>query len=535
MPSTKHAIVSEDEDEAPATRKRSRTISTRPTRGGGDEQRNSGRPRVPSTRQKEIGIIFPALTSYRSPDFDDSQDRNEVNSLAVENEKLQRQLANLRKKTQRETKEDDSPDPESEEEMHPVTSSIERLYSVRLQPSRKIPILRRGTSSSQPPIRATVNTPQRIEPASSEPDEETEKIPTGNTVISSSRRAPLILTPTPKPAQQPETLPPPCQKSTNSKPSKRRAKDFAGLTHLIALRGAKEMEARINTRDPFPDPTGLTAAAIRCLENAKLHIDKKHEVVEVEAPLLVNSFKARQSRARQIPLNVVRTQVVVQYGFRDSVKKRQVNKNLANSLLQEERYAHKDMAELIGYLEHPIFSDVYKKAYFPSDEGLGLLFPRLFDNGGKGTPFPVATLALIKLQVEFCIEEWKDGILDKKAFDVKKRDLKVRYQRHLKKVEDWIDTAPAFTANVRKKWHDRAIRDFVTETAPERPSRSAETIKRSLAAIEARTGDTDSEADELSSENDDNHHEANMEEQDALQDGETQDAGSNKENVNEEG
>ncbi|KAL0568477.1 hypothetical protein V5O48_013509 [Marasmius crinis-equi] len=482
MPS-KHIIVSEGESEpssASPPLKRSRNSSSQTNRDSARQQavRNSVRPRNPSNRQKEI-------------------DRNEVAVLTTENEKLRRQLANSKKRLLRDDEEGNELDPESEEEMRPVTSSIERLYSVQLQTERRsghsTPILRRAASSSQPPIRATVNAPQRVEQASSDTDEVIEVASTTGQ-RTTTRDAPKLE------QQQSETLSKTSQAQPKSQPTsgRRRAKDFTGLTHLIALRGAKEIEARINTRDPFPDPIALTAAAIRCLENAKLHVDKKHEVAEGDVPLLIQSFKGRQSRGRQIPLNVVRAEVVIEYGFRETVKRRQFNKNLANELLQEERYAHKDTTQLIGYLENPIFSNVYKKAFFHSEEGLGLLFPRFFDNSGKGAPFPVATLALIKLQVEFCIEEWKGGILAKKPFDVKKHLLKSRYHIHIGKVEDWIHAAPSFTANIRRKWHERAMRDFATGTAPEQASRSAETIKRSLAAIKTRTGETDSEADELS-------------------------------------
>ncbi|KAJ8094791.1 hypothetical protein PM082_010002 [Marasmius tenuissimus] len=292
-----------------------------------------------------------------------------------------------------------------------------------------------------------------------------------------------------------QSAPTPSAPATKSSKSKPQQKDFDGSLASIAQCGPREMEARFNTRDPFPDPTTLAKTAKRCLESTCKDLG-----VEVQSsPEILKLFGLRQSRARQIPLDHIRACIPAHYGLCESQhsRKKQENVKRVRWLLEEERYAHKDPTNLTGYLENSIFPLIYKIAYFARNDSHGKVFPRFFEGDGsdKRPSFPSATLALIKLQVEFCLQEWaQSGERIPAEFKRKPHQLDSRFQKHLADVEEWIKSAPAQTAKIRNRWHKRAA--AVEHRADmELPSRTENNVQRVTAALLARTGDTDSEDD----------------------------------------
>lgn len=52
-------------------------------------------------------------------------------------------------------------------------------------------------------------------------------------------------------------------------------------------------------------------------------------------------------------------------------------------------------------------------------------------------------------QIQFCLEEWETGT--RVQAKLNESDLAVKYQGHLKVVEEWNDMVPEVTGNIRRK------------------------------------------------------------------------------------
>ena len=52
-------------------------------------------------------------------------------------------------------------------------------------------------------------------------------------------------------------------------------------------------------------------------------------------------------------------------------------------------------------------------------------------------------------QIQFCLEEWQTGA--RVQVKLNESDLAVKYQGHLKVVEEWDNMVPEVTRNIRRK------------------------------------------------------------------------------------
>ncbi|KAK7051473.1 hypothetical protein VNI00_004447 [Paramarasmius palmivorus] len=388
---------------------------------------------------------------------------------------------------------------ESEEEMDPrqLDSSITLNETVRLNPQSRrdkiTPVLRRAGEppAARTPTRVLVNTPQapsdsqHSSPLSSAGDDSGEHC--GHSVTEKENSPPAAERHSATSESNNS-----CKSRNKKEKLKRNANEHEGIAKVVALRGAREFEAHINTRHPFPDPQTAHATALRIHPSACRDVGT--DTTEVPGTEhFYHTYKARASSARQVPLKEIRNLVASHYGFVDSEKKKKHNRGLATWLLGDERYAHKDMEEMESYLENKIFPTAYKNIYFGSKDRLGVIFPRLFTDPKTNTGFPLPTLAFIKLQVEFCILEWSSGVRKPVSFSRKDQNLLERYGTHLQEVEKWASGATGVTSKIRNRWHNRAADPYTTSTKPPAASRSTKTIERSIANLNTRTGETDSE------------------------------------------
>lgn len=62
---------------------------------------------------------------------------------------------------------------------------------------------------------------------------------------------------------------------------------------------------------------------------------------------------------------------------------------------------------------------------------------------------------LMVIQVEFCLEEWRTGVLVKTTFDEK--TISKSYKLHLKGVTEWQQGNPGVMDKIREKFFKRAM------------------------------------------------------------------------------
>ncbi|KAI0309793.1 hypothetical protein OF83DRAFT_1088820, partial [Amylostereum chailletii] len=123
-------------------------------------------------------------------------------------------------------------------------------------------------------------------------------------------------------------------------------------------------------------------------------------------------------------------------------------------------------------------------AWFKNPNDRGNEYPAYFN------PITAVALALIFTIVEYCLEEWMDGV-EKEGPPFTESSYEHKYDARLMDIEDWSNAHPEFFKNLGKKMKSGAV-PLEQDTTNRL---SAEALKQAKDALVGRTGNTDSEAE----------------------------------------
>ncbi|PPQ85115.1 hypothetical protein CVT25_004308, partial [Psilocybe cyanescens] len=151
---------------------------------------------------------------------------------------------------------------------------------------------------------------------------------------------------------------------------------------------------------------------------------------------------------------------------------------------------YKDRNNLSGLCEAHIIPAIIQACWFENKTALGVVFKGYFN------PIPLEIVASVLTVIDFCLEEWSTGEYHKVA--MLSSLIEDRHVMYCKIVKNWRDVNPGYIDGVcckvwkREFHHSRAV-----ETVVPTIELSQQVMKKMQDEYKNRTGETDSEKEEV--------------------------------------
>ncbi|KAJ7057569.1 hypothetical protein C8F01DRAFT_1371708 [Mycena amicta] len=299
------------------------------------------------------------------------------------------------------------------------------------------------------------------------------------------------------------------------KPSPRpKAEDFAEGPRDVILNTCTLFEVAIITEAGFPPARAATTAdgtggsthvasdmptpaelAERCWVQANAAAESNYALTKP----VVRIVTSRTSRIRgDFICTFARPIFQTGYGFRDATsnKRKKQNKALYSELVKEKAFLYKDTKKRECMFENKTALSMIQQAYFNNGaKSLGVVHEDSF------MPITLATLAMVYTAIQFCLEEWKTGCRIKAPFTGKA--VASKYYVMLVDLLEWDSVNPSFSHKIRTKWAKkfRKATGIDDATLSMEDGIVTEDLKEKIRRDqEGRTGETDSENDSDSGE-----------------------------------
>ncbi|KAJ7062669.1 hypothetical protein C8F01DRAFT_1281594 [Mycena amicta] len=269
--------------------------------------------------------------------------------------------------------------------------------------------------------------------------------------------------------------------------AKPKASDYAPTEKAVILRACYEYIMRLFTINPFPTSIQQAQWAVESFKAACRATRERFQFTDRIGKILCQ----RGSSSRGTIIEKTRSLFATAFGMTCSTSATQIAANKAESerLLIKAAFYYKDTKTRTGYAENPIVKALRQLTIFKDSEAVGIIFASAFN------PIPFSLMALEMTAIEVCIKEWQTGLFVQSKFTEK--SVSALYTTHLVDVEKWSLLNPTVVENLRRRWYTKLTGTLViATTAVAGPSNIDDAQEAALRAeLEARTGDTDSEAE----------------------------------------
>ncbi|KAF8197078.1 hypothetical protein BJ912DRAFT_831302, partial [Pholiota molesta] len=275
-------------------------------------------------------------------------------------------------------------------------------------------------------------------------------------------------------------------------PKKPKAADYEDVVQALIIRAAFEYEALVSTKNSFPDTALRHKWAVKVWKNTTNDAEEHYLMTDPISSLI----RQRGSRIRGYALTLMRPLLISVLGFKKGSSAAIVatNQQLAQKLKPAGDstgpiFHYKNMEELTGYAEAKIISTVIEAVWFEDLKAHGVIFHALFN------PIPLETFALVMTILDFCIDEWCTGRFVKAK--LWESGVIERHKIYRKDLEEWQQLNVTAVTGIRTKVFTRASRNAgVVDISTARQALVGEARERARRALEGRTGETDSEAED---------------------------------------
>ncbi|KAI0643891.1 hypothetical protein C8Q79DRAFT_914610, partial [Trametes meyenii] len=234
-----------------------------------------------------------------------------------------------------------------------------------------------------------------------------------------------------------------------------KASDYEPHIHKLIMRACHHFEVLIATEDAFPDRALRGQWAMRVW----LEVCATHGTSYTLTDRVESIITSRDSHAHGALRDKIKSKIAHAYGFRTEATERAKAYNLSRhtylldceSPKPEPHFHYKDVDERAHFAHNQVMLDALHEHWFPNPAGLGIQYISYF------APVRKETLALVFTTIEFCLDQWADGVLNPKLTFTEKI-YKPRYALHLKHLKNWTGLNTEAAHAVRQQMHDRARR-----------------------------------------------------------------------------
>nr|GAT60584.1 predicted protein [Mycena chlorophos] len=467
-------------------------------------------------------------------------DKENMEKLLHDNEKLKKQLRKAQKANTEEGNDQDGENDGFESE-EPMTDTERPIgASGRIRPLEPLPLpankprkLRKvgsgGPKQKQVKVSSLLNVPeptaeeaaldsQTTPPSSpqrpSGPDtplDDTMHVETDHPATSSPARAaadrrkkrPATSEPEAPPAKRHDDARlPEFREGYVSAGGKPKARDYAPADAAVIVRVCLSYAVALLREDAMPATDVQTAMVAKAWREGCRVGRVRMKMTERVSKIIL----ARGSQVRGKIVEAFRTLVATDFGLERSTNRKVIasNKAIVESLTREGDVTFhfqvciyllseqiliifEDPSAEIGYGEHKSIAAVRKLTVFRDKKAYAARFPSAFN------PIPIPLMALEFTALEHCLKEWQTGSHVPAKFAEK--DVRSSYRTHLADITRWTELDAEKTLKLRQKWYKRASATLGSTASSSTPATnlSDARLDKLRAQLESRTGDTDSE------------------------------------------
>ncbi|KAI0666770.1 hypothetical protein C8Q78DRAFT_983464 [Trametes maxima] len=275
--------------------------------------------------------------------------------------------------------------------------------------------------------------------------------------------------------------------------TKPKAGDYEPHVTKLIINACHEYEVLIATDNAFPDPATQNVWATRVWTSVCSGAHTFYKLTDRIEKLITD----RGSHARGELRDKIRPHIVKNYGFNDDGSERAKVHNLAlyHRLLDcdaespDPAFIYKNVETRYKYAHNAIILDAIKAEWFADANAPGIRYPSQF------SPLRDVTIALLFTMVEYCLDRWANGCLNK-SLTFTQKAYEGKYLEHLARVRDWVKLAPESAQTICQRIYDRARKASGATPLISRsaglPEEARERLRLELAA-QAAAPDSDDE------------------------------------------
>ncbi|CDO78119.1 hypothetical protein BN946_scf184596.g1 [Trametes cinnabarina] len=269
--------------------------------------------------------------------------------------------------------------------------------------------------------------------------------------ITDSNSVSVILQPT----QDLSALVPAPFRNGQNPSGKPKAGDYAENVTKMINHACRQYEVLLATEDPYPSSSTAVSWAARTWTDVLHSSPSKYRLCSRIEKIITS----RSSHARGALRDRVRPLIASSYGFVTDGSARAKQRNMvrysylldSDSMAPELRFYYADLDKRQGFAKNPIILTMLKEHWFGSSDGAGIKYPVQF------SPVREVTLALIFTTIEYCLDQWATGLWDKNITFANKA-YHVKYQQHLRHIQEWGSLDLDSSRQIRQRMYDRARR-----------------------------------------------------------------------------
>ncbi|KAJ8075194.1 hypothetical protein PM082_019522 [Marasmius tenuissimus] len=276
--------------------------------------------------------------------------------------------------------------------------------------------------------------------------------------------------------------------------------DYCGLGKSILRRCLHDYECSVIGYYMFPDPDEHNDI---CTKIWRFRNDEL--VPDGELPFTLTEearrlLGKRATRVRSASRDRVEALIAPMFGFKKKVHKAKnvrYNQRKYNLLATEFGWYYKNPKERTGYMKHPIIAEAMCKVLYYNKRAYGTRTE--WDKAFR--PISKGTMAFIFTLIDHCLGKWSSG--RHVGHEMNEDDLLTVYQRHLTRIEEWLELDEEQTELVRKRWSDQGLAYAqVLQQDNERAPMSKKDRENALRELQEDSSDSNDSADESDSESD---------------------------------
>ncbi|KAI0628842.1 hypothetical protein C8Q77DRAFT_1161871 [Trametes polyzona] len=242
----------------------------------------------------------------------------------------------------------------------------------------------------------------------------------------------------------------------NQTPSgKPKAGDYEQHVARLINRACHQFEVLLATEEPFPKSGTPVVWAARVWTDVCRSAAMTYRLTDRIEKIITS----RSSHGRGAIRDCICPLIASTYDFKDDGSHKSKEHNIARYtyLLNRDaenpdpRFHYKDMRARTGFARNKFIERVIKEIWFSDRTAPGIQFSTQF------APLREATLALVFTTIEYCLDQWSTGLIDK-AHTFSDKQYRPKYEQYLCYIQDWSSLDQDATRAVRQRLSDRARR-----------------------------------------------------------------------------